>query len=112
MLAADGLRSLMLMKLFPWASATYIHILENRDERFFDFGPWLLSVMSISYQDKTIRQYLGMIAMVYKCPLVCLDHIYIGFCSRPDSSKDIFLAQEVIRFTILRAQKLTKTFSF
>ena len=45
MLAADGLRSLMLMKLFPWASATYIHILEYCDERFFDFGPWLLSVM-------------------------------------------------------------------
>ena len=45
MLAADGLRSLMLMKLFPWASATYIHILEYCDERFFDFGPWLLSVL-------------------------------------------------------------------
>ena len=45
MLAADGLRSLMLMKLFPWASATYIHILAYCDERCFDFGPWLLSVM-------------------------------------------------------------------
>ena len=45
MLAADGLRSLMLMKLFPRASATYIHILAYCDERFFDFGPWLLSVM-------------------------------------------------------------------
>ena len=45
MLAADGLRSLMLMKLFPWASATYIHFLEYCDERFFDFGPWLLSVL-------------------------------------------------------------------
>ena len=46
MLAADGLRSLMLMKLFPWASATYIHFLEYCDERLFDFGPWLLSVAS------------------------------------------------------------------
>ena len=45
MLAADGLRSLMLMKLFPWASATYIHILAYCDERCFDFGPWLLSVI-------------------------------------------------------------------
>ena len=45
MLAADGLRSLMLMQLFPWASATHIHILVNCDERCFDFGPGLLSVM-------------------------------------------------------------------
>ena len=45
MLAADGLRSLRLMKLFPWASATHIHILAYCDERCFDFGPWLLSVL-------------------------------------------------------------------
>ena len=45
MLAADGLGSLMLMKLFPWASATHIHILAYCDERCLDFGPWLLSVM-------------------------------------------------------------------
>ena len=46
MLAADGLRSLMLMKLFPLASATHIHILAYCDEQCFDFGPWPLSVMS------------------------------------------------------------------
>ena len=47
MLAADGLRSLMLMKLFPWASATHIHILAYCDKRCFDFGPWLLSVLGV-----------------------------------------------------------------
>ena len=45
MLAADGLGSLMLMKLFPWASAIHIHILAYCDEGCFDFGQWLLSVM-------------------------------------------------------------------
>ena len=31
-----------------------------------------------------------MTAMVWKCCLVCVDHSYIGFCLRHDSSRDIF----------------------
>ena len=68
--------------------------------------------MSISYQDKTIRQYLGTIAMVYKCPLVCLDHIYIGFCSRPDSSKDIFLLRKSLGSLFWRRKNWQKLFHF
>ena len=29
-----------------------------------------------------------------KMSLICVDHIYIGFCLRADSSKSIFFAQE------------------
>ena len=68
--------------------------------------------VSISHQDKTIWQYLGMIAMVYKCPLVCLDHIYIGFCSRPDLSKDIFLLRKSLGSLFWRRKNWQKLFQF
>ena len=57
MLAADGLGSLMLMKLFPWASAIHIHILAYCDEGCFDFGRWLLSVLDISQSKENSLKY-------------------------------------------------------
>ena len=60
MLAADGLGCLRLMKLFPWASATHIHILAYCDERCFDFGPWLLSVMAMETVMARTLELLGL----------------------------------------------------
>ena len=49
MLAADGLRLLTLMKLYPKANATLLHILAYCDERCFEFGRWHLSTLCLHY---------------------------------------------------------------